>query len=114
MTAEDRKHFRMKYPPTDRPTLETPVGVFDVIDISESGLKFKASPNLPIKPKQSFPFHLYFGNRSALQNITGKIVRNVGDLFMIQFDKPIPRNILAQEADRLLATYGEIKTPDPY
>ena len=108
MSYDHRRHFRIKYPPEDRPTLEVDSLSFPVVDLSESGLKFVTS--LKFKPalRQEIKGILNFIDYSQ-QAIDGKVVRLIGDFVMLNFRQPIPLNRLRLEADRLIARYGGVQ-----
>lgn len=113
MGVEDRRHFRIKYPPNERPRLVVEDQALPVVDLSESGLKFVGNPAFKPKIKQDIQGVLVFGDDSR-ENIHGHVVRIVGDMFMIAFKKMITKARLAREADRLLSRYGQVPTADPH
>lgn len=102
---EKRKYTRLKYPRGDRPDIMIKGRAYKVVDLSQEGLKF----NYPGKPRKGEVLEapLILGDRGQIK-VKGKVVRSVGDLVMIQFDKLIDKKILAKEADYLLRRYGSI------
>lgn len=108
MSYDDRRHFRIKYPPEERPKLEVANQLFPVVDLSESGLKLIS--NLKFQPslRQDLKGILIFsdGSREAVE---GRVVRLVGDFVMITFKQLISINRLRIEADRLIARYGSVQ-----
>ena len=109
MGVEKRKHFRIKYPVDVRPFLVLMGKRFQVIDISESGLKFKSLDGAGLKVGSALEGEIDFAQRQKYQ-FKGTIVRAVGDLLMVQFDQHCPQDVLKKEADYLIERFGEVKT----
>ena len=109
----NRRHFRMKFPRTDRPNLVLDGVDVPVIDISESGLKFKAPKPGLFQMRQGLQGTLTFKSGKDVA-IKGDVVRIVGDLVMISFKKNLPLPVLKEEADRLLGIYGKIESAGSY
>ena len=42
--ANQRTHFRLEYPQAERPRLKLPKEEFEIVDLSEKGLKFDCGP----------------------------------------------------------------------
>lgn len=113
MSVENRRHFRIKYPPEDRPKLEIAGQLLPVVDLSESGLKLIGNPNFRPGMRQEIKGRLIFFDNTAEQ-VQGQVVRLVGDFVMVTLKKPIPVARLRIEADRLIARYGEVQQAKPH
>ena len=111
MGIEQRRHLRVKYPVNNRAGVQ-----FDktgkVVDISESGMK-AIIPGSSLKVGQQI-LGTYAPLASKPLRFSGKVVRNVGDLVMIEFAKPMPRNILKTEVDHLIAAHGGFAEADEH
>ena len=103
----------MKFPRTDRPSLTLGGVEAPVIDISESGLKFKAPKPGLFQIRQGVEGTMTFKSGKDIP-VKGEVVRLVGDLVMISFKKNLPLPVLKEEADRLLGIYGKIESAGSY
>ncbi len=81
---------------------------FSISDISRTGTKFIANqqftPGLGSKHNAVFRFATGMTHATVLE-----VVRTVGDLVMVHFMTPIPKDILASEFDRLKHLYGTVE-----
>jgi hypothetical protein len=68
---DQRKYFRVKYPPTERPILRIGTHSFEVLDISERGLKFVSDQE--IKFAEWVRGTLIFSDRASLV-VEGRII----------------------------------------
>lgn len=68
---DQRKYFRVKYPPNERPLFRIGTHSFEVLDISERGLKFAS--NQEVKFAEWVRGTLVFADRESLV-VEGRII----------------------------------------
>ncbi|MEE8573908.1 MAG: PilZ domain-containing protein [Thermodesulfobacteriota bacterium] len=106
--ADRRKHFRLAYPVEDRPTVKIdastfyaipgPGGTFEVVDISERGIRFLASGGMvPDLVKGSVSI-----NDNEPIEFTGSVVRTGGSEVCLHIEESIPARLIAREQRRLI------------
>jgi hypothetical protein len=104
-----REHFRLKYQVEDRPKLELENGsIFDVIDVSEHGLRFRYVKGLVENPIKG---RIIFGKRDEL-TIEGKLLRIHNGEICLHVDKSIPMRLLVEEQRYLHKKYGMVLEGD--
>ncbi len=91
-----RKYFRVKYPYAERPKLMITEEDFDVIDISERGIKFSLGPTL----SETITFH--DGESLAIE---GNFLRTQDNEIVIQPLKGIPAERINKEQRYLKKKY---------
>ena len=91
-----RKHFRVRYPFSERPKLVITRDEFDVIDISEQGIRFSLGPVL----SEMVTFH----DGESL-NLEGKLLRTQDSEVVTQFVKGIPSERIIKEQRYLMKKY---------
>lgn len=98
-----RSHFRIRFPEPDRAHLETPLGEFDVLDLSESG----ASVSLRTESSRwnsTIPVRVVLRDNTTFAT-TASVVRQEPDKLVLEFGKYIPQSMIIAEQRRLLALY---------
>lgn len=93
---ERRQNYRIIYPDTYRPSLVIRNTQFDIIDLSENGVRFKLKENVKL-PGDLFHAEVRLHNDSSVE-ILGKIIRIGGeDAAMFMLVKKIPYQIILAE-----------------
>jgi hypothetical protein len=97
--AERRAYFRVNYPSTERPILRIGKNEFEVIDISERGLRFWNNQNikLPEWARGTIIFH----NNNSL-NVEGKIVWEYENGIGVKLITSIPYTRILEEQRYLI------------
>ncbi len=93
---ERRDHFRIKYPHVERPKLEILGENFDIIDISERGIKFYGGP----KFQTTITFH-----DGEFFDIEGKVLRTQNNEMVVQLLQSIPFERIIKEQRYLVTKY---------
>jgi hypothetical protein len=118
---QKRQAFRLKYQISDRPNIKlipknygpaTNKGIFsyEVIDISERGIRFLYTNGMVENPVNGL-IHLH---SSEPLEFTAKIIRVQDNQICLMLDEPIPLGILAKEQRYLFNKYGAIIEADEF
>ena len=89
MRQDKRNHFRIKFPIGFRPTVSMDMGTFEVIDLSEFGIKFDGEQidwtpyDKPMEMVISFP-----GGDS--KKVEGKVLRIANNEVVVLLSIPVP------------------------
>ncbi len=95
--GQDRRtYFRVKYPHSERPRLVITRDEFEVIDISEQGIRFSFGPVL----SEMVTFH-----DGESVNLKGKLLRTQDSEVVTQFVKGIPSERIIKEQRYLMKKY---------
>jgi hypothetical protein len=93
---ERRQNYRIIYPDTYRPSLVIRNIQFEIIDLSENGVRFKLKENVKL-PGDLFHAEVRLHDDSTVE-ILGKIIRIGGeDAAMFMLVKKIPYQIILAE-----------------
>jgi hypothetical protein len=92
-----RQHFRVKYPFSERPQLVITRDEFDILDISEQGIRFSMGPIIG----ETITFH----DGESL-NLEGKLLRTQDSEVVIQLLKGIPPERISKEQRYLMNKYA--------
>lgn len=91
-----RKVFRIKYPEADRPRLNTAGGSFEIIDCSESGLRYQLGGAAAPAVSKTVQGKLTFGCGECTE-VAGYVLRVQDDLVAVRFAKSIPAVMMLRE-----------------
>ncbi|MBW2148868.1 MAG: PilZ domain-containing protein [Deltaproteobacteria bacterium] len=94
--TQKRDHFRVTYPYTERPKLTITGEGFDIIDISEKGIKFSLDTTL----RATISFH----DGESL-HVEGKIIRIRNNEIVVHLSKDIPPERISTEQRYLMNKY---------
>ncbi len=101
----DRQHFRIQYPEKLRPVFDTGRQRFDVLDVSEGGLRLALPAGGPVEGDElagSVAFR-----RGETLPVRGVVVRVGADHVALRLDVGIPYRTVLEEQRFLLANnYG--------
>ncbi len=118
---QKRQHFRLKYQINDRPKIKVQrtdpgavqgkkVFTYDVIDISERGIRFRYTGGIVENPLQGeICFH-----SSEPWEFSGDIIRIQNNQICLKLQEPIPLRILVKEQRYLFDKYGAIIEADEF
>ena len=94
--TQDRSQFRLVYPTSLEPTLTIERIPYYVLDISESGLRFR-NPHRTKMPEDLFNAFLQLHNGEIIK-VIGRVLRWEQDQVVMTLARPIPfQKILAEE-----------------
>ena len=108
MGIERRRDIRIKYPRDDRPLVEIKGRQFPVVDLSASGMKVIMGSK-KFSKGAVFEVKVHFGKRRTYMG-RAEVVRSLGDLLMLKFEKRVEISVMKLEADYLLKRYGSLET----
>ena len=99
-----RKHFRLTYPPQERPVFTMKSGhKFKIQDCSEGGLCIITQDNFPWKQVSG---DLCFNRRHKIK-VRGRLIRREGNLVIIKLMNHIDYSVIMAEQRFLLQNYKE-------
>ncbi len=103
-----REHYRIRYPLTGRPRLTISNNEYEVVDISESGLKFLCKKINEFRAGSEVRLEITFNDGGSL-HVRGKILRTTEKVSVISFSEDIPFGIILKEQRYLKAHYPEYR-----
>jgi hypothetical protein len=109
--GKELRKFRIRYPKYDRPLIKIEGFVFEVMDLSASGVKFKGKVDLKLHRVNDYFVEIITVSGGPVQT-KAKFARRVGDLFALAFIKHISDAILEKEYKRLEAKFGKVDIGD--
>jgi hypothetical protein len=99
-----RTHFRIEYPASERPVLVVDKTRFLVLDLSENGLKFLPGPAYRPKPGTSIRGVVRFKNGGECP-VEGKVLRYAGEGCVVLLVQGIPLSRMMEEHRLILQKY---------
>lgn len=103
-TREQRSHFRIHYPPADRPEFKISSRSFQIDNISEEGvcIVFKGVFTLAVGDEIRGTIHFRSGKTHAGR---GKIIRKLEGKIIFTLHDPVPLPLIMEEQRMLLKKY---------
>jgi hypothetical protein len=103
---QKRDHYRLEYPVADRPRVLIHGRQYEVVDVSEQGLKFRCDNS--IKPEKDSPFRgVVFFNDGKNFPVSGTVLRYdpSSDQCVVLLTKGIPLAKMIEEQLLLIRKY---------
>ncbi len=88
-TEDQREHFRIRYPIAGRPGLSLLNYVFEVIDVSEHGIRFAGNKINQLQVEMELPATITFSDGSSLK-VHGRILRVDKKVVVMYMPESIP------------------------
>lgn len=104
MTEQRREYYRVQYPVIDRPVLSAKAGRFEVIDVSEFGVRFKRDGQYVFEPGTHLIARIHFSDGNDYE-CAGEILRCEEDSVSVQLHTPIPMHRIRAESVYLRLNY---------
>ena len=101
MTQQRREYFRINYPITERPSLITRDRTFEVIDVSEYGVRFKIPADSPFLVGEEIRADIRFPD-DEIYICNGQINRHTDRDAVILLGTPIPLQKIRSEQTSLI------------
>jgi len=98
---ERRRHYRIRYPVMRRPRVQVWGQQFDVIDVSESGVRFQCPSAQGVTPGQAVQAVITFDDAGS-SDVEGLIVRIEPKRVAVAFTVGIPYSRIVREQLHLL------------
>jgi len=105
MTEQRREYYRVEYPILDRPVLSAKAGQFEVIDVSEFGVRFKQENPCLFEPGMHLDARIRFNDGNEFE-CRGRVLRCDEESVSAQLHKPISMQRIRAESIYLLQTYN--------
>lgn len=101
----ERKHFRILYPPAARPGIVIGGRAYDVIDLSERGIRFRGDGDLAVAVGEALAGTVRFRETGAVE-VGGTVIRIVGREIAVKLDAGVPLRVLIEEQRHLREGHG--------
>ena len=108
MTSHDytRRHFRISYPVEGRPTIFVTGSVGEVLDLSETGVRFFSETVADTGPGETLRARIEFADGRKF-DVCGKVVRIQDHHFAMELDTPLPQGLMMAEHRELIQKYPD-------
>jgi hypothetical protein len=101
----EREHYRIQYPAAGRPHLVIEGCSFDVIDLSEQGVRFREDEGRSFSSGDKVAGTLRFRRTPAVE-VTGSVVRVGGREVAVKLDVALPLRTIIEEQRFLREHHG--------
>lgn len=102
---EKRKHTRIVYEPSMRPSFKVKNHELEIVDISEGGIRIKSQPDMFAFYNPWVQGTIEFLHGESI-NIEGEISWIIGDEIRLKFMRLIPSITIEKERGRILRSEG--------
>jgi hypothetical protein len=99
--AHEREHFRVAYPTALRPKLLIQGHTFDVVDISEAGIRFRLGQATPPEPGFELQGAVRF-KRGETCTVRGIVLRVIDGEVAAKLEEGLPARVIREEQRFLL------------
>ncbi|MDQ1363465.1 MAG: hypothetical protein QG652_1326 [Pseudomonadota bacterium] len=104
MAEQRREYYRVQYPVADRPVLSAKTGQFEVMDVSEFGVRFRQDAPHVFEPGINLEARIRF-NDGYEHEFGGEILRCDADSVSVKLHKPISLRRIQAESVYLMVNY---------
>ena len=108
-TEQKRQHFRLEFPPDERPLLHLKDGNLEVLDVSEGGCSVQCDTVSFIKlsrPGTRIAGTIKFVTGEKVE-VEGTVLRTIADMKLaLKFSKGVPLPVMMSEHRRILKKYA--------
>jgi hypothetical protein len=103
---QKRGHYRLEYPVSDRPSVLVNGHQYEVVDVSEQGMKFKCQNKITPDKDSPFKATVFFKDGKSF-DVSGTILRYDAeqDQCVVQLTKGIPLAKMIEEQLLLIRKY---------
>ena len=105
MPEQRREYFRLEYPETYRPTLQSRNEDYEVVDLSEFGVKFKVNDIEPFLLGDEVAANIRFHDDEYFE-CRGKVIRFGQAEVVINLSDPLPLQKIRSEHIYLINKYS--------
>lgn len=102
-----RCFFRLRYPAPGRPCLRTCGSLFEVVEMSEKGLRFFAEQPELFQSEEMVLDAVILFPCSSTCTVYGRVQRLDGNEVVVQLDSRIPLSRMMSEQRRVLRDFGK-------
>jgi hypothetical protein len=92
----EREHYRIQYPTAARPRIVVEGRSFDVIDLSERGVRFRVDEGISFSLGDAVAGTVRF-RRNESAEVTGSVVRIAGREVAAKLDVGVPLRVIIEE-----------------
>ncbi|MBE9527677.1 MAG: PilZ domain-containing protein [Proteobacteria bacterium] len=104
-----RQFYRINYPDAVRPRLRTEKGSFLIKSLSEHGAELIIEDHRLVEPKEAIYGDVTFHD-GATSFVEGKVLRSLGDSFILHFTVGVPLKTIVNEQRYLMDQYRHVDT----
>jgi hypothetical protein len=102
-----REHFRVQYPTAARPKVVLEGLTYDVVDLSEGGIKFSVGKHPLLPVNKEFSATVRF-QRGEVIDITGRVLRTADRHVAARLSSGIPFKVILEEQRYLRERYPNL------
>ncbi len=101
----EREHFRIQYPAAARPEIVLHGRVYDVLDISEQGVRFRGDDEIAVAVGDPLAGQVRF-RRTQPVEVRGTVLRVAGREIAAKLDAGVPLKVMIEEQRYLREQHG--------
>lgn len=109
MDEKQREYFRLAYPEVHRPVLSFEYDQYEILDISEFGIKIKVDADDPTFEMGDEVMAIIMFPEGREFDITGHVVRMQDGAVGLELDTPLPDSLIRSEALNVLYNFPDQK-----
>ena len=96
MSPAEREHRRIQYPTAARPSLLVDGGAYEVLDISERGVRFRVGDDVALEVGDTISGRVRF-RRTGVVDVKGTVLRIVGREVAARLEVGVPLKVVIEE-----------------
>jgi hypothetical protein len=96
MSPAEREHLRIQYPPPARPSFLVDGRPYEVLDISERGVRFRVGDDVALEVGDTIAGRVRF-RRTAAVDVKGAVLRIVGREVAARLEMGVPLKLVIEE-----------------
>lgn len=104
MVEQKREYFRVEFPHSYRPSLTMDVDNYEIEDVSEFGMKFKAGQGAPFTVDDLIIGTIIFPDGKDFE-LSGQVTRIYDGYVSLELAEPLPLSKIRAEHQHLLSNY---------
>jgi PilZ domain len=101
----EREHFRIQYPAAARPEIVIDGRAYDVLDISEHGVRFRGDGEISIAVGDPLSGSVRFRRTEAV-DVRGTVLRIAGREVAAKLDAGVPLKVMIEEQRYIREQHG--------
>jgi len=105
---KQREYFRLKYPVSYRPAFMMDIDSYEIVDVSEYGVKVKIDLDLSFMVDEHFMAYIVFRDGRVF-DLSGKVVRIDQGYAGLELSTPLPYKLIRSEALHIIKNFPRDK-----
>ena len=103
---KQREYFRVRFPVPYRPSFMMELDTYEVVDVSEYGVKVRTDQNASFMVDEYFMASMTFPD-GRMFDLSGQVVRVENDCAGLELSTPLPLRLIRSEALYVIQNYSE-------